>query len=405
MIYSEVRHQPESGKCYLGSPSVLRMPDGAILATHDYFGPGSPHTQDGLEGLTSVYRSEDNGATWVNTAHIMNAYWATLFLHDGLAWLLGCSCEYGSIVIRRSDDGGFSWTNPVDSKSGLLFQGGARRENPNYHGAPVPVLFHGGRVYRAFEECEDAQWPAGFKSFVISAREGADLLDAASWKMSNKIKFDPNWIPGEYENPAVCGWLEGNVVASPDGRLFNILRCQLPMKVWKGHDPLEEDKAFNAARFKACCEVDTAAVIGVGDGGTSQRFDPEKGFVAFPGGGIGKFTIRRDPVTGRYLSLVNGNGDPERPCNRNVLSLAVSEDLRSWRLAKTLLEDDSGLDWGNSCALTGFQYVDWQFDGDDIIYLSRTAHRGAHNFHDSNRITFHTLKNFRSLFNGKREVT
>jgi hypothetical protein len=45
--------------------------------------------------------------------------------------------------------------------------------------------------------------------------------------------------------------------------------------------------------------------------------------------------------------------------------------------------------------LTGFQYVDWHFDGPDIIYLVRTAWRGAANFHDANRITFHVLEGFR----------
>jgi hypothetical protein len=46
---------------------------------------------------------------------------------------------------------------------------------------------------------------------------------------------------------------------------------------------------------------------------------------------------------------------------------------------------------------TGFQYVDWQFDGEDILYLVRTAYDGAHNFHDSNRITFHRLAQFREV--------
>ena len=45
----------------------------------------------------------------------------------------------------------------------------------------------------------------------------------------------------------------------------------------------------------------------------------------------------------------------------------------------------------------GFQYVDFEFDGDDIIFLSRTAMNGAHSFHDSNYSTFHTIENFRSL--------
>lgn len=48
-----------------------------------------------------------------------------------------------------------------------------------------------------------------------------------------------------------------------------------------------------------------------------------------------------------------------------------------------------------SVRYTGFQYADWEFDGDDLIYLVRMSYRGARNYHDSNRITFHRERNFR----------
>ncbi len=80
-----------------------------------------------------------------------------------------------------------------------------------------------------------------------------------------------------------------------------------------------------------------------------------------------------------------------------MLSLYASRDLTGWRHVKTLLKDDSGLSYEDSIRLTGFQYVDWQFDGDDLIYLVRTAHRGAVRYHDSNRILYCVLKGFRGL--------
>ena len=45
----------------------------------------------------------------------------------------------------------------------------------------------------------------------------------------------------------------------------------------------------------------------------------------------------------------------------------------------------------------GFQYVDFEFDGDDIIFLCRTAINNANSYHDSNYSTFHRIKNFRNL--------
>jgi len=47
----------------------------------------------------------------------------------------------------------------------------------------------------------------------------------------------------------------------------------------------------------------------------------------------------------------------------------------------------------------GFQYVDWLFNNKDILFVCRTAYDdekgGAHNQHDANYLTFHTIKKFR----------
>ena len=102
-------------------------------------------------------------------------------------------------------------------------------------------------------------------------------------------------------------------------------------------------------------------------------------------------------MSGEYLALVNNNADPARPRQRNVLSLTASQDGIHWRHIKTLLTDDTGLSDEDSAKLTGFQYVDWQFDGEDIIYIVRVAYRGAVGFHDSNRMCYCVLKDFRSL--------
>lgn len=370
MFCSEVKYQPERTQTFLGSPSIVRLPDGALVASHDHFGPGCPRNHEAEEALISIYRSEDNGQTWLSVTHVMNAYWSSLFVHQGSLYLFGTSQQYGAIVIRRSDDGGFTWTHPRDEKTGLLFRGGYFHDNPNYHCAPVPILVHEGRLYRAFEDCRDARWGPGFQALVVSACVDADLLDAANWTMSNKLAFDPAWVPEDWGKLVNPGWLEGNVVAGRDGQLWNILRFH--------SDPL----------------ADKAAMVQLSADGTALAFDPATGFIDFPGG-MTKFTIRWDESTSQYLALCNNNTDPARPAQRNILSLCASADLRNWRVVKTLVEDESGLNWGDSLKLTGFQYVDWQFDGDDLIYLVRTAWRGSRNFHDANRMVYHTLPDYR----------
>jgi len=68
--------------------------------------------------------------------------------------------------------------------------------------------------------------------------------------------------------------------------------------------------------------------------------------------------------------------------------------LKHWTVRAILLQHPD-------VKLHGFQYVDWQFDGDDLIAACRTAFDddsdGAHNNHDANFLTFHRWKNFRAL--------
>lgn len=74
--------------------------------------------------------------------------------------------------------------------------------------------------------------------------------------------------------------------------------------------------------------------------------------------------------------------------------LIHSKDLRSWEVRCVLLSHPDA-------EKHGFQYVDWQFEGDDLIAVCRTAwddeEGGAHNNHDANFLTFHRWKNFRGL--------
>ena len=51
-----------------------------------------------------------------------------------------------------------------------------------------------------------------------------------------------------------------------------------------------------------------------------------------------------------------------------------------------------------SAAYTGFHYVDWIFDGDDILYAVRTGYRGSNSYHNANRMTVKRIKDFRKLF-------
>lgn len=110
--------------------------------------------------------------------------------------------------------------------------------------------------------------------------------------------------------------------------------------------------------------------------------------VDMPVGVRHKFVVQKDPVTGKYIVLGNENG-PDKP-QRTVLSTSVSDDFYNWKVAKRLI------DYRNADpAYVGFQYPDWIFDGEDILFLSRTAFNRAESFHNNNYVTFHTIENYK----------
>ncbi|KAI7837021.1 hypothetical protein COHA_009098 [Chlorella ohadii] len=95
----------------------------------------------------------------------------------------------------------------------------------------VPVLLHQGVLYRGMELVCDPQlrWPQSFQAVLIYAPAAADLLDPASWHASAPAGFDsaamlPSWMPGPVNSG---GFLEGNAVALPSGRVGLLLRCRV----------------------------------------------------------------------------------------------------------------------------------------------------------------------------------
>lgn len=351
---------PSSNK-YIGSPGLAKLPDGTLVASHDEFGGGSSQT---TSGITRIYRSTDRGLTWSPAAVINGAFWSSLFVHNGALYLLGCTHQYGNAVIRRSLDGGITWTTPTSPTTGLLASDG------NYHCAPMPVLIHNGRLWRAMERrVPGTGWGVNFRAGVMSIPTNADLLDASQWTFSNLLPSDTAWLGGKFG-----GWLEGNIVSTPSGNLANILRVDHP-------DHPEK-----------------AAVVNVSNNGTTLTFNPATGFINLPGGSK-KFAIRHDTVSNRYWTIANlvppAFQTGRHPAStRNTLNLLSSHDLSDWT--------DEGLILSHQDVTRhGFQYVEWLFDGDDIIATSRTGFDdlsgGAANYHDANYLTFHRLENFRTF--------
>ncbi len=367
-----------SSTVFLASPSLAILPGDRYVASYD-IGGKNPRA-----GHTVICASSDRGSTWTQLAELTAQHWSTLFLHRGALWLLGVSTKGGHIQIRRSTDGGQTWTTPADAKSGLLATDG------KFHCGPTPVIVHGGRIWRGFEQFAPTGNARIFRAFMLSAPADADLLDAASWTRSSAITCQREWL-----NVRTPSWLEGNAVVSSSGTLVDILRVESHPAAGAGLEL--PGAARNIPRFKV------AAMLEISADGRDARFDPARGFIHFIGG-ESKFTIRFDPVSRRYWSLANkitnlrsGEDWEHSPHHqRNVIALTSSADLRDWQEHYCLLRYAEGSVVVKAGSRVGFQYPDWQFDGDDIIAVCRTSWDGA-NYHDANYITFHRLKHFRTL--------
>lgn len=359
-----IDHSPAASGRYIGSPSLVILPDGDYLASHDFFGPKSGSK---VCATTEIFRSTDRGRTWHKRAQVKCAFWSNLFVHRGVVYLMGATAENGDLVIRRSRDDGKTWTNPVSAATGLLATG-------HWATGPTPVVEHGGRLWRAFEKVNiHLPWGLQFLAGMLSVPANANLLVRSNWTFSNFIPRNPQWLDGDFG-----GWLEGNAVVAPDGNVVDVLRVDV------SHLP------------------ELAAIVPISANGRKASFNPATGFIHFRGGAT-KFTIRPDPRGHGYWSLTDivtpqtaGDiGSHVKPAHiRNTLALVYSPDLRHWHVRSIILHYPD-------IYHHAFQYVDWQFDGNDLVTDIRTAYNdgmgGAHTFHDANYLTFYRIRNFRSL--------
>lgn len=363
--YTNIMHTPPppgvviynskaSSKKFVGAPSITILDENTYLASHNISG--------GTSVDSYVYKSTDKGNTWEKICEIRTLTWAKLFIHKKEVFLIGvqprCAMGYGNIVVLRSGDGGYTWTSPKDTKTGLLRTG-------YYHTAPTPVVFHKGKIWKAMEnQGENYSGWGPFSSFMLSIDEDADLLDATKWTFSNELTHVAGAV-------ASSVWLEGNAVLDKDGSIKNILRLE--------HNG--DDKA---------------AIVSISADGKKATFNPRTDIANLPGARK-KFSIRYDEVSKRYWTLSNYVLDKDRPGNnlervRNTIVLSYSENLIDWVIKDTLLHHPE-------IHYHGFQYLDWMFEGNDIIAVSRTAWDDetgqADSQHNANFLTFHRFPNFR----------
>ena len=335
----------------LCSPSLVRHPDGYLLASMDVFAGEHP------QNLSLIFRSDDEGKTWHYVSELMPCFWGKMFIHKGELYMLSVSTEYGDLLIGKSIDGGKTFSAPVS----LLRGANGKKGYAGVHKNPQNIVYHNGRIYNTLEWGSWLDKGYYHGAMVMSCDENADLLDPENWNFTPPVVHDLNWNGAAPDGKA--GNIEGTLVIAPDGKLYNYMRyqTQLEKKILVFSVPDDPDAPIEYSHPVA--------------------FD----------GNLSKFMIKFDEVSGRYYSIISRRIDEPKTA-RNLLSLVSSANLSDWELVCDLIDrrhDDP--------KMVGFQYVDFEIEGDDIIYLCRTAMNNAKNYHDANYSTFHRIENFRSL--------
>lgn len=341
---------------YLCSPSFVKFENGVLLASMDLYASAHP------QNLTLIFRSDDNGETWHYVSELHPCFWGKLFIHKNELYMLSCSTEYGDLLIGKSTDMGKTFTEPV-----VLMRGtNGKNGDVGVHKTPEPVMYFNGRIWNTVEW---GSWGRGYHAvMVMSAPEDSDLTNPDSWSFSEPVKYNPQW-EGLPKGDST-GNIEGTLVQL-GGELYNIMR----------YDMSKMEKPDNYGKIVAY-KVDT-----------DNPENPMKysHCIDFPAN-HSKFQIEYDPVSKKFYSVATRILSSEQPFARNLLSLLISDDCEHWEVKADLLdfrnEDPQKI---------GFQYVDFMIDGDDLIYLCRTAINGAHNFHDANYSTFHRVRGFRKM--------
>lgn len=335
---------------YLCSPSLVRHPDGFLLASLDLYAPEHP------QNLTLIFRSDDDGESWHYVSELMPCFWGKMFIHKGDLYMLSCSTEYGDLLIGKSTDGGKSFSAPVC----LLRGSNGKAGNAGVHKNPQNVIRYNGRLYNTLEWGTWHNKEYGHAAMVMSCDENADLLSPESWSFSAPLKFD-RFTP-ELEGLSMNTMtIEGTLTVSPDGKLLNVMR-------------------FGKYNTAIAYEVNTEEL----DAPLSFS-----GLIDFPAN-YSKFSIKYDKESGYYYTVATRVFSPERTKARSLISLMRSKELKEWQVVTDIM-DYRGVDDEH----IGFQYVDFEIEGEDILFLCRTAFNGAHNYHDANYQTFHRIKSFR----------
>ena len=380
VVASEVviAESPAPDSVFLYTPGIVEGFDGRLVVSVDYGGPGTS-ILDGSRSDFGDYKSgnqirvllsDDNGKTWRETSARIPMMHEILFKAGKSLYMIGHS---GRLLITRSDDNGETWSDP----SVLC-------PEPRWHQSCTPVDIHDGKVTLVYEKwvSDGHPWP-GVGPVLMQAKVDDDLTEASSWKFSDLYNPDedmeasrPSGIP--LTDPGKAGILETNVI-----------------RVYDEKNPFYDPSGKSVVlMMRASVGLPDIGVMMRGvekpDGSLAVEKLTKNGremyFVHIPGADL-KFYVVYDPESRLYW-LLHSQMDG-RMNYRRRLALSYSPDLLKWTFAGLVAVGPSD----NAAR----HYASMIIHGDDLLIVSRSGDERARNSHDGNLVTFHRVKDFRSL--------
>ena len=380
VVASEVviAESPAPDSVFLYTPGIVEGFDGRLIVSVDYGGPGTS-VLDGPRSDFGDYKSgnqirvllsDDNGKTWRETSARIPMMHEILFKAGKSLYMIGHS---GRLLITRSDDNGETWSDP----SVLC-------PEPRWHQSCTPVDIHDGKVTLVYEKwvSDGHPWP-GVGPVLMQAKVDDDLTEDSSWKFSDLYNPDedmeasrPSGIP--LTDPGKAGILETNVI-----------------RVYDEKNPFYDPSGKSVVlMMRASVGLPDIGVMMRGvekpDGSLAVEKLTKNGremyFAHIPGADL-KFYVVYDPESRLYW-LLHSQMDG-RMNYRRRLALSYSPDLLKWTLA--------GLVAVGPADNAARHYASMIIHGDDLLIVSRSGDERARNSHDGNLVTFHRVKDFRSL--------
>ena len=392
---------PLGGERLLVSLDISDRSDGAKYCRS--LGLETWQEKPGAQFSGMLFISENDGESW-RYIQSFPFIQARSFRDGSRIYLLG---HANDLCIMYSDDEGETWSRVFH-----LTQG------ERWHQAPCNVCYDDGCIYLVMERkvYDDVRgWDVNILAPVLmKGRLGTDLTKRENWIFADEKTFRDsvdieklNYIPCPFfpmEQHQAVEVAKGRMMAPMGWLETNVVKIENPIHLWHGGDK----KVFHLISRLHSGGTNLAALLKVTDYGEHMVTETQKApsgkemtIIPLPGGQM-KFHILYDEKTKSYWLLSTQATDsltkveclpPERfglPDNeRRRLQLHFSYNCYDWCFAGMVDIGDSELESRHYAAMA--------IENDDLCIVSRSGGPHSKNPHDTDRITFHRVENFREL--------